>query len=124
MCETSVVNPLDPQGELKVHTTENGVSVTLPLTEPGDWFDWMARYNNVVAPSEGLEAQVEPEPGGAILRVNVSGDASREQTFQILDLAVALIERAKGEANGRQEAARAVDGHVKEWWTAKRDPES
>ena len=118
------MNPLDLQGELKVRATEDGVSVTVPLAEPGDWFDWMARYNKVVAPSEGLDAQVEPEPSGAILRVNVSGNTSREQTFRILDRAVALIERAKEEANGREEAARAVDGHVNDWWTAKRDPAS
>lgn len=113
------MNPLDLQGELEVYTSENRVSVTVPLAEPGDWTDWMKRYN-ALAPSQGLDAQVEPQPDRAVLRISVSGDAGREQTFQLLDEAIALVERAKEEANGREEAARAAGGYVREWWSDQR----
>jgi hypothetical protein len=115
------VNPLDLEGELEVHTSEDGVSATIPLAEPGDWADWMSRYN-VLAPSQGLDAQVEPQPGRAVLRIRISGDAGREQTFRLLDRAIALVERAKEETNSRQEAADAADGYVRDWWSTRRTP--
>ena len=110
------MNPLDLDGELEVHNSEDGASVIVPLAEPaGDWID---RYNHL-ARSEGLEAAVEPRPGRVVLRVTVAGGTGQEQTFELLDAAVGLIERARGEARGRREAALVVDRHVREWWSAQ-----
>jgi hypothetical protein len=108
------VNPLDVDGELDVRPTEDGAAVTIPLAQPEG--DWIRDYNQL-ARSEGLEARVEPQPGGVVLRINLPSDISREQTFGLLDAAVALIERAKVEANDQAEAALAVDRHVREWWS-------
>jgi len=117
------VNPVDVQGDLEVHADEHGASVRIPLTEPGDWLEWMRRYS-LLARSEGLEAEIAPEPGHAVLTVKLSSDASREQTFELLDTAVGLIERAKAEASGGRETALAVDQHVREWWSAQGDTAS
>jgi hypothetical protein len=117
------MNPLDLQGDLEVHTDEHGASVRIPLTEPGDWLDWMNGYS-ALARSEGLEATVAPEPGHAVLTVKLHSGTGREQTFELLDAAVGLIERAKAEANGRREKALAVDQHVKEWWSIQGDAAS
>lgn len=117
------MNPLDVQGDLEVHTDQHGASVRIPLTEPGDWLDWMKQYA-LLARSEGLKATVAPEPGHAVLTIQLASDTSRDQTFQLLDKAIALIERAKEETNGQHDAARAVDGYVKEWWSAHSTPAS
>jgi hypothetical protein len=110
------VNPLDLDGELEMHSSEVGVSVTVPLAESEG--DWIRRYNQL-ARSEGPDAQVEPQPGRVVLRVTVASDSSREQTFELLDAAVSLIERAKREAENPREAALAVDPHVREWWSTQ-----
>jgi hypothetical protein len=112
------VNPLDVRGDLEVHIHEHGASVRVPLNEPGDWLEWMKRYS-VLARSEGLEAEVAPEPSHAVLTVKLPRDASRERTFELLDAAVALIERAKAEANGHREIALALDQHVRAWWSSQ-----
>lgn len=117
------MNPVDAQGDLEVHTDERGASVRIPLTEPGDWLEWMKRYS-LLARSEGLEAEVAPESGHAVLTVKLPSDASREQTFELLDTAVGLIERAKAEANGRREMTLTLDQHVREWWSAQADTAS
>ena len=117
------VDPLDVQGDLEVHTDTHGAIVRIPLAEAGDWFEWMSRYS-MLARSEGLNAQVAPEPGHAVLTVQLPSDTSREQTFELLDAAVGLIERAKAEANGQREMALAVDEHVREWWSAQGDAAS
>lgn len=98
---------------------QNVTSVGIPLAEPEG--DWMGRYN-LLAQSEGLDAQVEPQPGEVILRVKLSSESSREQTFDLLDAAVGLIERAKAEANGQREASLAVERHVREWWSGQGHP--
>lgn len=86
----------------------------IPLTEPDDWLDWMKLYGPL-ARSEGLDAQVAVEPGVAVLMVSVSSDKSREETFQVLDAAVDLIDRAKAEASGQRDASLSVVQHVREW---------
>jgi len=113
-------DPLDVEGDLEVHTDQHGASVRIPLAEPGDWLEWMNQYS-ALARSEGLDATVAPEPGHAVLTVRLPRNTSREHAFEVLDAAVGLIDRAKADANGRQELALAVDQHVQEWWSTQRD---
>jgi hypothetical protein len=108
------VNPLDPRGQLEVFADGDGAVVTLPLAEHEG--DWISRYG-LLARSEGLEARAEPRPGGAVLTIKVPTDTSREETFQLLDEAVGLVEKAKTDAASRRDAAAATDNHVREWWS-------
>lgn len=93
------------------------------MNEPGDWLEWMKGYS-ALAKSEGLDATVAPEPGHAVLTVKLPSGTSRERTFELLDAAVRLIDRAKTDANGRQEMMQAADQHVREWWSTQRDTAS
>lgn len=117
------MNPLDVQSDLEVHTDTRETSVRIPLVEPGDWLEWMHQYATL-ARSEGLDATVAAEPGHAVLTVRLPSNMSREQAFELLDAAVGLIDRAKADANGRQEMALAVDQHVREWWSTQRETAS
>ena len=112
------MDPLDVARELEVHTEGDVTTVRIPLIEPGDWADWVRAYNPL-ARSEGLRAQVAPEPDGCILTVEVASDTSREETFHVLDAAVALIERAKAEAKGKREASVSVAQDVSDWWSTQ-----
>ena len=108
---------LNIEGELQVVDTHEGsASVTIPLTESsGMW----SHHFVALARSEGIRAEVQEEPGGSVLQVTVPAGATREETFQLLDAAVALIPRAKAEERKDEEASLSAEEHIREWWSAQ-----
>ncbi len=106
---------LDLYGEPEVvDTHDGGAAVTIPLSEsPGTWSN---RFHSL-AHSEGISAEVREEPGGGVLSVRVPAGATREETFGLLDAAVALIQRAKADETEARKASLSAVGHIREWWS-------
>ncbi len=113
---------LDWTGQLETRPVSSGdIAVRLPLSvSAGSWkpaFMVLAQANNV-------QAQVDETPQGGFLTVMVPVAASREETAQLLDGALRLIDEAQAQANTRQFSVAATEQHVQEWWESrKRSPQ-
>jgi len=107
---------LDLKRELEVvDTHDGGAAVVIPLAEPsGMW----SNHFPALARAEGIGAEVREEPGGRVLQVRVPAGATRDETFRLLDAAVALIQRAKAEELKSQKTSLSAEEHIREWWSA------
>jgi hypothetical protein len=98
-----------------VDTHDGGAAVTIPLAEPsGMWGDHFA----ALARSGGIGAEVREVPGGRVLQIRVPAGTARDETFRLLDAAVALIPQAKAEERKSQEASVSAEKYIREWWSA------
>jgi len=59
---------------------------------------------------------VGERPGGASLVVTVPVAASREETAELLDRALRLIDEAQALANTRDSASAVTEQYIRDWW--------
>ncbi|HUA06389.1 MAG TPA: hypothetical protein VMB27_20955 [Solirubrobacteraceae bacterium] len=55
-------------------------------------------------------------PEGKSLLVRVPVGASREETAQLLDEALRLIDEAQAQVNTRRSAAAVTEQYIQDWW--------
>jgi hypothetical protein len=109
---------LDPTRQLEFHPVSvDQVVVRLPLSiGSGDWapeFLALARAKDLPA-----------KPEGTSLTVRVPAAASREETAELLDGALRLIDEAQALANTRRSASAATEQYIRDWWESwKQSPQ-
>jgi hypothetical protein len=110
---------LDPTGEIKIDRPPVGdhVFVQLPLTVRSE--AWIHEFKPL-ARTKDFWADVRDLPEGTFLTVHVPVAASREETAELLDRALRLIEEAQALANARRSASGPTEQYIRDWWESRK----
>jgi hypothetical protein len=111
---------LDPTGQMEIHRLSGDldhVVVRLPLAVRSE--AWMREFMPL-ARTKGLPAEVRELPEGTFLTVTVPAAASREETAELLDGALRLIDEAEALANTRHSASAATEQYIRDWWEGRK----
>jgi hypothetical protein len=106
---------VDSTGQMEINHPPEGdrVFVTLPLA---DWSKTWIREFRALARTNDVPADVGERRGGARLLVTVPVAASREETAELLDRALRLIDEAQALASTRDSASAATEQYIRDWW--------
>jgi hypothetical protein len=104
---------VEPTGQMEIHHPPEGdrVFVTLPLA---DWSKTWIREFRALARTNDVPVDVGEHPGGASLLVTVPVAASREETAELLDRALRLIDEAQALANTRDSASAVTEQYIRD----------
>lgn len=105
---------LDPSGKLEVNSgAGDRVVARIPLAVVlGDW----VREYAPLARAEDLQAEVLALPGGACLSVQVPAGATREETADLLEKSLRLIETAQARHDEKRSASATAEQYIRDWW--------
>lgn len=111
---------LDPTGQMEINRPPVGdrVFVRLPLAVRSE--TWIHEFQPL-ARSKDVFADVQECPEGTFLTVTVPADASREETAELLDGVLRLIDEAQALANTRRSASAATEQHIRDWWESRKE---
>lgn len=100
---------------MEIHHPPEGdrVFVTLPLA---NWSKTWIREFRALARTNDVPVDVGERPDGASLLVTVPVAASREETAELLDRALRLIDEAQALANTRDSASAVTEQYIRDWW--------
>jgi hypothetical protein len=106
---------VDRTGQMEIHHPPEGdrVFVTLPLA---DWSKAWIREFRALARTNHVPVDVGERPDGAALLVTVPVAASREETAELLDRALRLIDEAQALADTRDSASAVTEQYIRDWW--------
>jgi hypothetical protein len=111
---------LDLTGQLDIHRLKGDpdrIIVRVPLAVRSE--SWMGEVRPL-ARSKDLWTEVREFPEGTFLMVGVPAAASREQTAELLDGALRLIDEAQALAKTRQSASAPAEQYIRDWWESQR----
>jgi hypothetical protein len=111
---------LDPTGQMDIHRSSGDhdhVVVRLPLAVRSE--TWMHEFMRLKR-TKDLPAQVRELPEGTFLTVTVPAAASREETAELLDRALRLIDEAQALANTRRSTSAASEQYIRDWWESRK----
>ena len=116
---------LDLTGQMDIHRLSGDhdyVLVRLPLGVPAETFrhEPMMREFMSLARTKDLPAEVRNFPEGTFLTVTVPVAASREETAELLDGALRLIDEALTLANTRDSASAVTEQYIRDWWDSRK----
>ena len=112
---------LDPTGQIKIDRPPVGdhVFVQLPLAVRSE--TWIHEFRPL-AQTKDFWADVRDLPEGTFLTVHVPATASREETAELLDGALRLVDEAQALANARRSASAPTEQYIREWWESRQQP--
>ena len=64
--------------------------------------------------------QARGRSDGTFLTVKVPAAASREETAELIDGALRLIDEAQALANTRRSASAATEQYIRDWWESRK----
>ena len=110
---------LDPTGQIKIHRPPVGdrVFVDLPLAGPSE--AWIHEFKPL-AQTKDFWADVRDLPEGTFLTLHVPAAASREETAELLDEALRLVDEAQALANARRSASAPTERYIRDWWESRK----
>jgi hypothetical protein len=110
---------LDPTGQMEIDRPAVGdhVFVRLPLAVRSE--TWIAEFKPL-ARTKVFWADVRELPEGTFLTVKVPAAASREETAELLDGALRLIDEAQALANSRRSASAPTEQYIRDWWESRK----
>jgi hypothetical protein len=114
---------LDPTGQIKIDRppVSDHVFVQLPLAVRSE--TWIHEFKPL-ARTKDFWADVRDLPEGTFLTVLVPAAASREETAELLDQALRLIDEAQALADARRSASEPTVQYIRDWWESrKQSPE-
>lgn len=104
---------VDPDDGISMVQGHDGVVARIPLSDPPG--PWIKEFLPLARASE-IPAEVREEPGKVLLVVTIPLTASERQTYQRLDEALDLVEKAKVAAADQTSASGGVEQHIQGWW--------
>ena len=110
---------LDPTGQIKIDRPSAGdrVFVRLPLAVRSEtWLDEFKR----LAQTKDFWADVSDLHEGTFLTVSVSAVASREETAELLDAALRLIDEAQALAEAKRSASAPTEQYIRDSWESRK----
>jgi hypothetical protein len=97
------------------------VFVQLPLAIRSE--TWIHEFKPL-AQTKDFWADVRDLPEGTFLTVHVPATASREETAELLDGALRMVDEAQALANARRSASAPTEQYIRDWWESrKRSPQ-
>jgi hypothetical protein len=109
------VSIVDSSGDLQiVPTSHDHVVVRIPLAERSG--PWTSQYLSV-ARAESVPAEAQEVPGGLVLVVRVPVGMTRQETADLLDTALGLIDKAKAGQKAHSMSVALTEEYIQEWWT-------
>jgi len=110
---------LDPTGQMEIDRPPVGdhIFVRLPLAVRSE--TWIHEFKPL-ARAKDFWADVRELPEATFLTVKVPADASREETAELLDGALRLIDEAQALANTRRSASAPTEQYIREWWESRK----
>jgi hypothetical protein len=110
---------LDPTGEITIDRPSVGdhVFVRLPLAVSSE--PWIDEFKPLTR-TKDFWADVSELPEGTFLTVTVPAAASREETAELLDGALHLIEEAQALADARRSASAPTEQYIQDWWERRK----
>jgi hypothetical protein len=110
---------LDPTGQIQIDRPSVGdhVFVRVPLAVRSE--TWIHEFKPL-ARTKDLWADVSDLPEGTFLTVQVPAAASREETAELLDGALGLIDEAQALANARRSASAPTEQYIRDWWESRK----
>ena len=109
---------LDPTGQMKIDRPPVGdrIFVHLPLSVHSE--PWIHEFKPL-ARTKDFWADVRDLPEGTFLTVCVPAAASREETAELLDRALRLIDEAQALADARRSASAPTEQYIRDWWESR-----
>jgi predicted metal-dependent hydrolase len=105
---------LDPSGKLEVRSRPGDhVVAEIPLVDRAG--DWIHEYMPL-ARAKNIQAEVREVPGGRVLSVQVPVGVTREQTAELLERALGLIETAQARRDEKRSSSATVEQYIRDWW--------
>jgi len=110
---------LDPTAQMEIDRPPVGdhVFVRLPLAVRSE--TWIDEFKPL-ARTKDFWADVRELPEGTFLTVKVPAAASREETAELLDGALRLIDEAQALANTRRSASGPTEQYIRDWWESRK----
>jgi hypothetical protein len=110
---------LDPTGQMEIDRPPVGdhVFVRLPLAVRSE--TWIHEFKPL-AETKDFWADVRELPEGTFVTVKVPAAASREETAELLDGALRLIDEAQALANSRRSASALTEQYIRDWWESRK----
>lgn len=110
---------LDPTGQIEIDRPSVGdkVFVRLPLAVTSE--PWLHDFQTLRR-AKDLFADVRELPEGTFVTVTVPADASREETAELLDGVLRLIDEAVALAEARQAASAPTEQYIRDWWESRK----
>lgn len=110
---------LDPTGQIEIDRPAVGDAVFVRLPLAGRSETWIHEFRPL-ARTKDFWADVRELPGGTFLTVKVPAAASREETAELLDGALRLIDEAQALANTRRSALAPTEQYIRDWWKSRK----
>ena len=109
---------LDLTGKLDIHRLSGDpdrVVVRLPLAVRSE-----TRMPEFMELARTVGADVRAFPEGTFLLVTVPVAASREETAEVLEGALRLLDEATALLNTRESAAATTEEYIRDWWDGRK----
>ena len=110
---------LDPTGQIKIDRPPVGDRVFVDLPLAGSSETWIHEFKPL-ARTKDFWADVRDLPEGTFLTVHVPAAASREETAELLDRALRLVDEAQALADARRSASAPTEQYIRDWWESRK----
>jgi len=110
---------LDPTRQMEFDYPPVGDHIFVRLPLAGRSETWIHQFKPL-ARTKDFWADVQELPDGTVLTVKVPAAASREETAELLDGALRLIDEAQALVNTRRSASAATEHYIRDWWESRK----
>jgi hypothetical protein len=110
---------LDPTRQIEIDRPAVGDAVFVQLPLAGRSETWIHEFRPLVR-TKDFWADVREIPEGTFLTVKVPAAASREETAELLDGALRLVDEAQTLANTKRSASAPTEQYIRDWWESRK----
>jgi hypothetical protein len=109
---------LDPARQIDIDLPSVGDKIFVRLPLAGRSETWIDEFRPL-ARDRDVFADVREVPEGTVVTVTVPAAASREETAQLLDGVLGLVEVAQALADQRRAVSAPTEQYIRDWWDSR-----
>jgi hypothetical protein len=110
---------LDLTRQMEIDRPPAGDKLFIRLPLAGCSETWIHEFRPLAQASD-IWADVRELPEGTVLIVTVPAAASREETAEVLDGVLRLIDEAQALANTRRSVSAPTEQYIRDWWESRK----
>jgi hypothetical protein len=110
---------LDPARQIEIDQPSVGDQLFVRLPLAGHSEAWIHEFRPLARASE-FWADVQEIPEGTVVTVTVPAAATREETAEVLDGVLRLIDEAQALAEARRSASAPTEQYIRDWWESRK----